>query len=32
MAMIGARAQDQKAAQRKPVIELGRVMDGLALG
>jgi hypothetical protein len=32
MAMIGARAQGQKAAHRKPDIELVRVMDGLALG
>ena len=30
MAMVVARADDQKAAHRQAVIELGRVMDGLA--
>jgi AcrR family transcriptional regulator len=30
MAMVVARAEDQKAAHRQAVIELGRIMDGLA--
>jgi AcrR family transcriptional regulator len=32
MAMIVARAGDQKAAQRQAVAEIGRVLDGLAIG
>jgi AcrR family transcriptional regulator len=32
MAMIVARASDQKAAQRQAVAEIGRVLDGLAIG
>jgi AcrR family transcriptional regulator len=31
MAMIVARADDQKAAHRQAVTEIGRVLDGLAL-
>ena len=32
MAMIVARADDQKAAQRQAAAEIGRVLDGLAIG
>jgi AcrR family transcriptional regulator len=32
MAMIVARADDQKAAHRQAVAEIGRVLDGLATG
>ena len=31
-AMIVARADDQKAAHRDAVVEIGRVLDGLAIG
>ncbi len=31
-AMIVARADDQKAAHRQAVCELGRIMDGLVVG
>lgn len=31
-AMIVARADDQRSAQRQAVIELGRVLDGLVIG
>jgi hypothetical protein len=30
-AMIVARADDQKAAHREAVVEIGRVLDGLAI-
>ena len=30
--MIVARADDQKAAQRQAVAEIGRVLDSLAIG
>ena len=29
--MIVARADDQKAAHRQAVVEIGRVLDGLAI-
>ena len=29
--MIVARADDQKAAHREAVVEIGRVLDGLAI-
>ncbi|KUH85335.1 MULTISPECIES: TetR/AcrR family transcriptional regulator [unclassified Mycobacterium] len=32
MAMIVARAQDQKAAHRHTAAELGRILDGLVIG
>ncbi len=32
MAMIVARADDQKSAQRDALAEIGRVLDGLAIG
>jgi AcrR family transcriptional regulator len=31
-AMIVARADDQKAAHREAVVEIGRVLDGIAIG
>ncbi len=31
MAMVVARADDQKAAHREAVAEIGRVLDGLAI-
>ena len=32
MAMIVARADDQKSAHRDALAEIGRVLDGLAIG